>query len=150
MKRTAVALFLISIVIIAGATWLILSQTENQVENQTYDVKITEFKWTSNWGSGPVGLLLGRRFNVTLHNLGTMDIKGVKVEVKLLANNSEVWSETWFDEIAIGLHAGEVREFHGGFMTKLDELDKAQGEITFRVISMLNSTILDELTLPYT
>jgi hypothetical protein len=152
MKRTAVALFLISIVIIAGATWLILSQTENQVENQTYDVKITDFKWTSNWEKGPVGLMWGGPFKVTLHNLGNMDIEGLTVEVKLLANNSEIGSETFFDgynaNVTFGLHAGEIREFEGVFMSALDELAEAQGEQAFRVICMLNSTILDELTLP--
>jgi hypothetical protein len=29
----------------------------------------------------------------------------------------------------------EIREFDGGFIIKLDELDKAQGEMTFRVHS---------------
>ena len=152
IKGKALAALLIGIIAIAGATWLILSQTENQLENQTYDVKITDFKWTSNWGSGPVGLMWGGSFNVTLHNLGNMDVEGLTVEVKLLANNSEIGSETYFDgyntNVTFGLHAGAIREFDGVFMSSLDELDKAQGERTFRVICMLNSTILDELTLP--
>jgi hypothetical protein len=96
----------------------------------------------------------GGPFNVTLHNLGNMDIEGLTVEVKLLANNSEIRSETYFDgyntNVTFGLRAGKIREFDGVFMSSLDELDKAQGERTYRVICMLNSTILDELTLPYT
>ena len=144
MKRTVLALFLISIVIVAAA-WVILSQTGNQVENQTYDVKVADFKWTSNWGPGPVNVLWGRSFNVTLRNLGTADAEDVRIEVKLLTNNSEIRSETWFDELEID--AGEIREFDGAFMTALDELDNAQGELTYKVVCMMNSTILDELTL---
>ena len=34
-------------------------------------------------------------------------------------------------------------------MTSLDKLFKAQGELTYKVVCMVNSTILDELTLPH-
>ena len=153
MKKAAVALFLISIVVVAAA-WFVLSRIENQGENQTYDVKIADFKWTSNWGPGPVGVMWGGSFNVTLHNMGNMDIEGLAVEVKQLANDSDVRSETYFDgfntNVTFGLHAGEISELEGTFMTSLDKLDKAQGELTYKVTWMLNSTILDELTLPYT
>jgi hypothetical protein len=152
VKRTAVALFIISIVVVAATAWVVLSQIENQGENQTYDVKIADFKWTSNWGPRPVGVSWGGSFNVTLHNMGNMDIEGLTVEVKQLANNSDVRSETYFDgfntNVTFGLHAGEIRELEGTFMTSLGVLDKAQGELTYKVVCMLNSTILDELTLP--
>lgn len=153
-------MFLIAIIALAlAAAWLIGNQTANQTENHTYDVKITEFKWTSNWEKGPVGLMWGGPFNITLHNLGTMDVKDVKIEVKYLANNSEIPSETlyeiaidghveYYTNVTFSLHAGEIREFEGVFMTTLDKATKAQGERTFRVNCMLNSTILDELTLP--
>jgi len=166
MKRTAVALFLISIVIIAGATWLILSQTENQVENQTYDVKITDFKWTSNWGPGPVGVLWGRSFNITLQNMGNRDVEGLSVDIKLLANDTEIWSETGlYGPGIIGytaeyngydgkLNANETRELRGGFMSRLDILDGAHvwdgGQNAFAVRVIMNDTILDELLLPFT
>ena len=161
LKRTALAIIL-AIIIIASVAWLILNQTENQFENQTYDVKITDFNWTSRWAFGPSGTLYGRSFNVTLHNLGAMDLHGVKIEVALFDNKSKLWSQTLLDEVTIdghvkshinitfGLNAGEIREFDGGFMTKLDKLNEAQGELAFKVICMVNSTILDELTLPNT
>jgi hypothetical protein len=151
MNRKTLAFFLIIIITLLATTWFIYNQTENQIENQTYDVKITDFEWTSNWGSGPVGLMWGGPFNVTLHNLGSMDIEGLTVKVKLSANNSEIWSETYFDgyntNVTFGLHAGEIREFEGVFMSTLDKLVKAQGETTYRVICLVNSTVLDELTL---
>ena len=161
LKRTALAIILVSIIIIAGVAWLILSQTGNQVENQAYNVRITEFNWTGTWGFGPAGTLYGHGFNVTLHNLGTTDIDGVKVEVKLFANDSELWSQTWFDMLdddgqvkslinaTFRLNAGEIRVFDGTFMRRM-EFPEPQGEVAFKVICMLNSTVLDELTLPET
>ena len=161
LKRTALAIILVSIIIIAGVAWLILSQTGNQVENQAYDVRITEFNWTGTWGFGPAGTLYGHGFNVTLHNLGTTDIDGVKVEVKLFANDSALWSQTWFDVLdddgqvkslinaTFRLNAGEIRVFDGTFMRRM-EFPEPQGEVAFKVICMLNSTVLDELTLPET
>jgi hypothetical protein len=152
IKRKALAFILIIVIALSVASWLVYNQTINQVENQIYNVKITDFKWTSNWEKGPVGLMWGGPFNVTLHNLGKMDIEGLTVKVKLSANNSEIGSETYFDgyntNVTFGLHAGEIREFEGVFMSTLDKLTEAQGEQTFSVICMLNSTILDELTLP--
>ena len=161
LKRVALAIILVSIIIIAGVAWLILSQTGNQVENQAYDVRITEFNWTGTWGFGPAGTLYGHGFNITLHNLGTTDIDGVKVEVKLFANDSELWSQTWFDMLdddgqvkslinaTFRLNAGEIRVFDGTFMRRM-EFPEPQGEVAFKVICMLNSTVLDELTLPET
>jgi hypothetical protein len=150
LKRKTLAIILVSTIVVAGVAWLILSQ----IENQAYDVEITDFEWIGNWGTGPVGLMWGGGFNVTLRNSGNMDIEGLTVKVKMLVNNSEVGSETYFDgynsNFAFGLRAGEIREFNGVFMTSLDEFDEVQGETTFRVLTMLNSTILDELTLPKT
>jgi len=162
LNRTALAIILISIIVLAGVTWLIFNQTENQVKTQKYEVKITDFNWTSRWAFGPVGTSYGRSFNVTLQNSGIMDLQEVKIEVKLFDNSNELWSQTWLDEVAtdghitshpnvtFGISAGEIREFDGGFMTKLEELNEAQGDLTFKVTCMLNSTILGELPLPNT
>jgi hypothetical protein len=165
MKRNALVALLIGVVVIAGATWVILSQTENQIENQvedqTFEVKIVDFKWTSSAGPGPVGLLWGQSFNVTLKNLENRDIDGLSVEVKLLANNTEIPAESGlYGPGKIGytepndydgrLNASETRELRGYFETSLDKLEQAQdwGEKVFTVRVMMNDTILDELKLP--
>jgi len=164
MKRTALALFLISIIVIASAAWVILSQTENQVENQTYDVRIADFKWTSNWGPGPVGVLWGRSFNITLQNMENGDVEGLSVDIKLLANSTDIWAETGlycpgiigytaeYNGFDGKLNASETRELRGAFTTGLDKLEQARdwGEKSFKVRVMMNNTILDELPLPYT
>ena len=164
MKRKALAVILIGIIVIAGATWLILSQSENQVKNQTYDVKIVDFKWTSSWGSGPVGVMWGRSFNITLQNMENRGIEGLSVDIKLLANNTEISARTGlYGPGVIGytaeyngydgkLNASETRELRGDFTTGLDKLEQAQdwGEKSFKVRVMMNDTILDEMPLPYT
>jgi len=162
LKKTALAIILLSLIALSFATWLILNQMANQAENQIAHVKIADFKWTSDWGPGTVGILWCRSFNITLNNIGNQDLEGIKVEVKFLANNTELWTSTWFHErgtsvkspdypnMTFELKAGEICELLGTFYTKLTELDKTQGEKTlmFEVIS--NGTTLDDLSLPYT
>ena len=166
MKREALAVILISIIVIAGAIWLFLSQTnqvENQVEDQTFEVKMVDFNWTSNWGTGGVGLLWGRSFNITLQNLEKRDIEGLSIEVKLLANNTEIPGEAEiYGPGIIGytvninyydgrLNASETRELRGYFETSLDKLDQAQdwGEKSFTVGVMMDDIILDEIRIPF-
>ena len=163
MKRKAILALLIGVVVIAGATGVILSQTENQVEDQTFKVEIVDFKWTGNWGTGGVGLLWGRSFNVTLQNLENRNIEGLSVEVKLLANNTEISGEAEiYGPGLIGstaninyydgrLNASEIRELRGYFETSLDKLEQAQdwGEKSFTVRVIMDDTILDEIRIPF-
>ena len=110
MKRAVWTLFLIIIIAVTAATWVLL----NQAENQKYKIRIVDFKWTSNWGPGPVNVMWGGSFNVTLHNMGNMPVEGVVVEVKQFDNNSAVGSGTYFDgfseNVTFGLQAGEIRD----------------------------------------
>lgn len=97
--------------------------------------------------------------------MGNKDVKELSVDIKLLANNTEIWSETGlYGSGIIGytaeypngfdgkLNASETGELRGGFMTGLDKLEQAQdwGEKSFKVRVMMNNTILDELLLLYT
>jgi hypothetical protein len=103
---------------------------------------------------------MGRGFNITLQNMGNMDVEGISVDIKLLANNTtEIWSETWYELIgptAIPdgfdgkLNASEIRELRGEFLTGLDKLEEARdwGPKTYLVTVMVNSTVSDELLLP--
>jgi len=153
MKRTALTVVLISIIVIAGVTWVILSQiekqSENQIEDQIINIEIVDFEWTGFLGFGPVGTLYGSGFNVTLQNLGNTDVEGIIIEVKEFVNDTELWSETWFDgqDYAFRLNASEIRVFDGAFMRRM-ELNEPEGEQVFKVICMSNSTVLDELVLP--
>jgi hypothetical protein len=167
MKRTVFAIFLISIVIIAGAIWFILGQSENenQVEDQTCEVKIVDFKWTSNWGPGAGGVQWGRSFNITLQNLGNKTVQGLSVDVKLLVNNTELFSWTGlygpgiigytaeFNGYDGKLDANETLELRGDFLSRLDVLHEAnvwdEGQKAFFIITVTDDTILDELMLPF-
>jgi hypothetical protein len=160
MRKAMVAVILISVIAFAVAASLILSHPQNQ----SYKAKIAKFEWTSNWGPGPVGVMWGRGFNITLQNIGDRNIEGLSVDIKLLANNTAIFSETGlYGPGVIGytaqyngfdgkLNAGETREIRGGFTTGLDKLDQIRdwGDKTFKVRVMLDNIILDELSLPYT
>jgi hypothetical protein len=168
MKRKALAVILISIIVIAGAIWLFLGQNQNQVEDQNddqkFDVNIAEFEWTSNWGPGAVGFMRGKSFNITLQNMENRNIQGLSVDVILLANNTEILAFTGlYGPGIIGyaaeyngydgkLNANETREIRGDFTIGLDKLDAIRDleDKCFKVRVMIAGIILDELTLPYT
>jgi len=164
MRKAVMAILLICVVSTATALALILSHNQNQTGEQTenYTVKIADFEWTSSWGAGPVGVMWGGSFNITLQNMGAKAIEGLSVDIKLLANNTEIPAETGlYGPGIIGytaqyngfdgkLNASETRELRGSFMTGLDKLDRAEGDKTFAVKVMMNGTVLDELPLPYT
>ena len=165
MKRKALVALLIGVVAIAGATAVILSQTEKQVEDQTFEVKIVDFKWTGNWGPAGGGINWGRGFNITLQNLGNKAVEGLSVDVKLLVNNTELLSWTGlYGPGIIGytaeyngydgkLNANETLELRGYFMSRLDVLDEAhvwdEGQKAFFIITVTDDTILNELMLPF-
>jgi hypothetical protein len=173
MKTAAIAILLIAVIAVGSGACLILNQnveqtpggeTENNPpnENQTCNVRIADFKWTSKLEFGPVFPRMGRGFNITLQNMGNMDVEGISVDIKLLANNTEIWSETGlYGPGIIGstakyngfdgkLNASEIRELRGEFLTGLDKLEEARdwGPKTYLVTVMMNNTVSDELTLP--
>jgi len=154
MKKVVATIF-VTIIAIAGA-WQIINYVSNQMKNETIKVSVTQFAWTSSWATGPVGTLWGRNFNVTLLNQGTKNATELTAEVRLSADGIELWSQTWFNQEINGqtefspnatfnLYAGETREFRGWFTTRLDELERVQGETTFTVTVKLDDTIVDEL-----
>ena len=121
-------------------------------QSQIFNVEIADFNWTSDWAFGPVGTSFGRRFAVTLRNLENRNIEGLNLEVKLLADNIAIWSQTWLrysPTVTFDLSAGEIHEFEGAFMTNIQELD-AQGEKMFMVRVNLGDATLDWLQLPFT
>ena len=167
LKRRTLAIILIAIIALALAAWLIGNQTADQTENHISNaenhmpkVRIVDFKWTSDWHHGAVFPQWARGFNITLQNMGNMDIEGISVDIKLLANNTtEIWSETeLYDSREIGytpfdgkLNASEIRELRGSFVSSLTDLEQARdwGEKTYLVRVMVNSTVSDELMLPW-
>jgi hypothetical protein len=165
MKRKALVGLLIGVVFIVGAIGVILSQTENRVEDKTFEVKIVDFKWTSNWGPGAGGVQWGRSFNITLQNLGNKAVEGLSVDVKLLVNNTEIFSWTGlygpgiigytaeFNGYDGKLNANETLELRGDFISRLDVLDEAhvwdEGQKDYSVRVMMNGAILNELILPF-
>jgi len=171
MKTAAIAILLIAVIAVGSGACLLLNQnveqapdgeTENNPpnENQPCNVTIVDFKWTSDWHHGAAFPQWARGFNITLQNMGNMDVEGISVDIKLLANNTtEIWSETeLYDSREIGytpfdgkLNASEIRELRGAFVSSLTDLEQARdwGEKTYLVRVMVNSTVSDEFTLPW-
>jgi hypothetical protein len=81
--------------------------------NKTYDVNITEFKFTSTWGT-PAGVTAAIGFNITLQNLENKDLNGLSLEVKMFdANGSEIQTQTLFYGPGILGHGAQIEPFNG-------------------------------------
>jgi hypothetical protein len=115
------------------------------------NVRIIKFEWTSYWVKGPVpGDVRFRHFNTTIQNSGNMEVNGLIVEVKIIANNSELqtWTHILYGTLDGLLHGGESRELIGRVTIGLDVLEQASGERTDKILVILDDSVLDELTLP--
>jgi hypothetical protein len=138
------------------------SETSNPPQEpcQTYDVKITDFKWTSSqWGS-PGGVSAAVGFNITIQNQNDLEINRLNVTLKMFdANGGELDTETWFygpGEIGWGaldgpfdgiLHGNETRTLRGYIKTDWGTLATAWdlGPATTIAYVTLDSVVLDEL-----
>ena len=175
MKKTLLVISLTLVIVIAvSGSILLLNQTINknaegedvQVNtsltedvNQTLNINISEFKFTSGWGAGPVGVMIGTSFNITLQNSENKDIEGLTLEVKMqTANGTHIPTETGFySEGIIGytaqfgpfdgvLHAREVRTIRGTTTSDVGTMSAAWalGNVTTVVDVKLGNETLDE------
>jgi hypothetical protein len=136
------------------------------LEDSIEGVRILAFEWTDSGGPGPGGTAWSRNFNITLQNLGESAVEGLSVDVKLLVNGNELLSSTGlYSPGIIGytavfggydgkLNAGETRALRGAFLSGLYTLEEAHvwdqgGRKAFSVRVTMNSTLLDELLLPF-
>lgn len=143
-----------------------LQEQLRELENSIEGVRILAFEWTDSGGPGPGGTAWSRNFNITLQNLGNSAVEGLSVDVKLLVNGNALVSSTGlYSPGIIGhgaqyggydgkLNASETRELRGGFLSDLYTLEEAHvweqgGQKAFSVRVMMNSTLLDELLLPF-
>ncbi len=109
-KAKSAILFLIIISIASGILLLLTLPREG---NQIPDVKITEFKWTSDWET-PAGVQATRQFNVTIQNSENEVVDELVVEFKMLAaNGSEIQTGTMFFGPGIIGNGAEVEPFDG-------------------------------------
>lgn len=116
-----------------------------------YDVRITEFEWTSDWVRGPVpGDWRFRNFITTIQNFGDIEADGLTIEVKIIANNTELQTGTaiLYDTLDGVLYEGESRDLIGRVSIMLDELVQARGEWSNKIIIILDDLVLYELAIP--
>jgi len=146
-KRLILSMVLVAIISLTVATWYFVGQT-----NETDVLRITDFWVDDSWGN-PVGLLLDCRFNFTLHNIGTRDLDGLDLKVRMFINDVEIEVGNYFEGVEeyglVSLGAGEVREFTGTVLYTL----RGNMAITpglqpdgasYMVMVMLDDAVLDE------
>ncbi len=123
-KRTAAAALLVALIVVSAITWFVLYQI-NWL-NQNNKIQITAFSINSKGWENPGGMLLTCSFNITLQNIGTNDVKELKLSVNMFINNSEIdvknnifgFDEGWVNGT---FSPGEVRIFRGELQYSLHQ-----------------------------
>jgi hypothetical protein len=122
---------------------------------QTYNVNISDFRFTSDWGT-PSGVMAWVSFNVTLQNLGETDLSDLVLEVTMSdVNGSKIGDAYFYGPGIIGytaefdpfdglLHAGEVRTIQGVIMSDWNTVINAPRPLTTIATVKLGNETLDE------
>ena len=161
MKRKALAVVFISIIVITGAILLFLGQNENQFADQDeaendVEIEIIDFLLADNVGN-PAGITYDRWFNVTIENKGETNATGLYLDIEVFINNTECdnyniahLSTSTFNST---LNIGEIREFHGTVLAPMNGPlffeRKPEDEIFIQFRVMMNDNILDEIRIPF-
>jgi hypothetical protein len=156
-KIAAAAAFLVVVIVATATTWFFLNQTN--ALNQTNKVRVTAFSIDPEGWENPGGLLLTCSFNITLHNMETNDVQGLKLRVKMFVNGSEIDVRNnilGVENCLVNdtLCAGEVREFRGELLYSLHQggaIDTIGGHpagASYVAQVMLGKDILDESWAP--
>jgi len=152
MKRTTIAIVLISIIALSIFTWIIYNQYIKPNQINSTNVKITAFSMDKAW-ENPVGLILECRFNITLHNMGVNDVDELKLLVQMFVNDSKIElinSIHGFSEngsITKPLLANEVREIRGELLSSVKFIGNIGGHpigAAYVAKVMIGDNVLDE------
>jgi hypothetical protein len=148
-KKILIGLVFISIITIVVSLFL-TQQIGNA--NKTNKVKIKAFSVGNSW-ENPGGLEVTLPFNITLQNIGTNDLQGLKIGVEMFENGSSVRSGTFFGEheqFNGTLHVGEAREIKGLIGTTIEAtsimfpIGGTSETFAYSAKVILNGVVLDE------
>jgi hypothetical protein len=147
MKRSIIALSLITIIVLSAAAWFIHNQLQKTLK-PSLNVKITNFAVDDQWNYLS-GVSFDCRFNLTLENRGLDNVTGLVLKVKV-SNYTEVdVGNYFFDAYENGtikepFRAGEVRDFEGKLLSHPPCPDVRPNNVV--AIVLLDNTVLDERT----
>ena len=146
MKRSIIALSLITIIVLSAAAWFIHNQLQKPL-NPSLKVKITNFAVDDQWNYLS-GVSFDCRFNLTLENIGLDNVTGLVLKVKVFNYTEVDVGNYFFDAYENGtikepLRAGEIRDFEGKLLSHTP-LDVRANNVV--AIVLLDNTVLDERT----
>ena len=146
MKRSIIALSLITIIVLSAAAWFIHNQLQ-KLPNPLLNVKITNFAVDDQWNYLG-GVSFDCRFNITLENRGLGNVTGLVLKVKVSNYTEFDVGNYFFDAYENGtikepLRTGEVRAFEGKLLSHTP-LDVRANNVV--AIVLLDNTVLDERT----
>ncbi len=152
MKRTTIAIVLISIIALPIFTWIIYNQYIKPNQINSTNVKITAFSMDKAW-ENTVGLILECRFNITVHNMGVNDVNELKLLVQMFVNDSKIelinniqgFSDN--GSITKPLLANEVKEIKGELLSSVKFVSTIGGHpngALYVAKVMIGDSVLDE------
>jgi hypothetical protein len=144
MKRTALALILIIVIVLSVASWLVYYQiSEPQNQNNTPKAKITAFTADMSWRGPVVGVTMDITFNVTVQNIGTNDINGTNITVERITADNDSSICSYYIENLTVLHPGETCQIKAFIFTDVSHFYEVTSS-NFLACLKGNGTVLDE------
>ena len=161
MNRTALAVILITIIVIAGAIWLIVGQNQNQDTNQDeaekdIEIEIIDFLLADDVGN-PGGITYCRWFSVTIENKGETNATELYLDIKVFINDTECDNygipHLYTSTFNSTLNVGEIKEFDGAVCAPMNGPlffeRKPEDEIFIQFRVMMDDIVLDEIRIPF-
>jgi hypothetical protein len=154
MNRTVLAIFLITVIAVSVAIFLIyhISGLQRQLYelqkpiDDARKLEITEFSSLSGWWN-PVGVTMAVDFNITIFNTGVEDVDGAVLEINSLNFTGDPLNRTR----ALGIvHAGETIEIRESFFIGLQSYIDEFYNSSFVAALKLGNIVLDNRTLQIT
>jgi hypothetical protein len=145
VRRKTPAIFLILIFGSLAVAWFLLPQTNNNPTQSTKvaQAKIKDFIMDGSQSGPLVGVTYGIPFNVTIQNIGNINISDATVLIERIATDNVTGLCSYDTQNVTLLHPGETQMIRLCILVNLDNLGKV-GTSNFLATLSVNRTVLDE------
>jgi len=109
VKRKTITILLIAIIVFSFAGWAVYSHFTQESPESIIRVEISYFGWRSGINSAPgwEGLILRNMVNITIQNIGSKNVSGLTLTVKVVNDGNEVIHSEGFSKNIDVLPAGQ-------------------------------------------
>ncbi len=143
MRRKTLSISLVLIFALAVAAGFLLPELNNNPPKvEVAQAKIAEFTMDNSQVGPLVGVTYGIPFNVTIQNIGNVNISDATVIIDRIATDNETGLCSYDIQNVTLLHPGETRAIRLCILVNLDNLGKVSTSNFLATLSV-NGTVLD-------